>query len=348
MRPLKLSALRPPGALRPVCVSLGSPGGPVTPLLLADPLQNRAPRWGVPSRTPTACECLAARCPNREAAPRDNPRTPGAGKLRTPGGWGWAEALGRPEPPRQAADPGPGRRALPPAPLGTRRRRRRDGLRAGHAQSPGAALASRKPVRGPRAGSGARRARGTRCSGGRAAADAGRGASRALRGAPDSRAAAPAPSHSRRQGAGCGSRRWRPRRLPRPGRIPEPSGMEPWRQCAQWLIHCKVLPANHRVTWDSAQVFDLAQTLRDGVLLCQLLNNLRARSINLKEINLRPQMSQVRGRRGRLRRRPASPINHPANFFVWMRTCRCARRALPLSPRLWGPLRLLVPWPGIV
>ncbi|XP_023577467.1 guanine nucleotide exchange factor VAV3 [Octodon degus] len=68
--------------------------------------------------------------------------------------------------------------------------------------------------------------------------------------------------------------------------------MEPWKQCAQWLIHCKVLPANHRVTWDSAQVFDLAQTLRDGVLLCQLLNNLRARAINLKEINLRPQMSQ--------------------------------------------------------
>lgn len=68
--------------------------------------------------------------------------------------------------------------------------------------------------------------------------------------------------------------------------------MEPWKQCAQWLIHCKVLPANHRVTWDSAQVFDLAQTLRDGVLLCQLLNNLRPHSINLKEINLRPQMSQ--------------------------------------------------------
>ncbi|XP_075414948.1 guanine nucleotide exchange factor VAV3 [Tenrec ecaudatus] len=68
--------------------------------------------------------------------------------------------------------------------------------------------------------------------------------------------------------------------------------MEPWKQCAQWLIHCKVLPANHRVTWDSAQVFDLAQTLRDGVLLCQLLNNLRPHALNLKEINLRPQMSQ--------------------------------------------------------
>ncbi|XDA70223.1 hypothetical protein R6Z07F_000599 [Ovis aries] len=80
--------------------------------------------------------------------------------------------------------------------------------------------------------------------------------------------------------------------------------MEPWKQCAQWLIHCKVLPANHRVTWDSAQVFDLAQTLRDGVLLCQLLNNLRAHSINLKEINLRPQMSQVIETLSRLSRTP--------------------------------------------
>ncbi|XP_078247952.1 guanine nucleotide exchange factor VAV3 isoform X2 [Pogona vitticeps] len=68
--------------------------------------------------------------------------------------------------------------------------------------------------------------------------------------------------------------------------------MEPWKQCAQWLIQCRVLPVNHRVTWDTAQVFDLAQTLRDGVLLCQLLNNLRPHAINLKEINLRPQMSQ--------------------------------------------------------
>ncbi|KAJ0023070.1 hypothetical protein NQD34_015204 [Periophthalmus magnuspinnatus] len=68
--------------------------------------------------------------------------------------------------------------------------------------------------------------------------------------------------------------------------------MEYWRQCALWLINCKVLPPNHRVTWESAQVFDLAQTLRDGVLLCHLLNNLRPQCINLKEINLRPQMSQ--------------------------------------------------------
>uniref|UniRef100_A0A672Z1H0 Vav 3 guanine nucleotide exchange factor b n=1 Tax=Sphaeramia orbicularis TaxID=375764 RepID=A0A672Z1H0_9TELE len=68
--------------------------------------------------------------------------------------------------------------------------------------------------------------------------------------------------------------------------------MEYWRQCALWLISCNVLPANHRVTADTAQVFDLAQTLRDGVLLCQLLNNLRPHTITMKDINLRPQMSQ--------------------------------------------------------
>ncbi|XP_055080804.1 proto-oncogene vav-like [Periophthalmus magnuspinnatus] len=68
--------------------------------------------------------------------------------------------------------------------------------------------------------------------------------------------------------------------------------MELWRQCALWLIDCRVLPENHRVTWDGAQVCDLAQALRDGVLLCQLLNNLLPHAVNLREINLRPQMSQ--------------------------------------------------------
>uniref|UniRef100_A0A8D3BYS3 Vav 3 guanine nucleotide exchange factor b n=1 Tax=Scophthalmus maximus TaxID=52904 RepID=A0A8D3BYS3_SCOMX len=47
--------------------------------------------------------------------------------------------------------------------------------------------------------------------------------------------------------------------------------MEPWRQCALWLIGCGVLPVNHRVTAPAAQV---------------------ARTIDLKQINLRPQMSQ--------------------------------------------------------
>uniref|UniRef100_A0A674JA50 Vav guanine nucleotide exchange factor 1 n=1 Tax=Terrapene triunguis TaxID=2587831 RepID=A0A674JA50_9SAUR len=68
--------------------------------------------------------------------------------------------------------------------------------------------------------------------------------------------------------------------------------MELWKQCANWLIQCRVLPPNHRVTWPGAQVCELAQALRDGVLLCQLLNNLMPHAVNLREINLRPQMSQ--------------------------------------------------------
>uniref|UniRef100_UPI00398E92CA guanine nucleotide exchange factor VAV3-like isoform X1 n=1 Tax=Pristiophorus japonicus TaxID=55135 RepID=UPI00398E92CA len=68
--------------------------------------------------------------------------------------------------------------------------------------------------------------------------------------------------------------------------------MEPWRQCAVWLIAGRVLPPDHRVSWPGAQVFELAQSLRDGVLLCRLLNNLRPRSILLKDINQRPHMSQ--------------------------------------------------------
>ncbi|XP_075041811.1 guanine nucleotide exchange factor VAV2 isoform X4 [Mixophyes fleayi] len=68
--------------------------------------------------------------------------------------------------------------------------------------------------------------------------------------------------------------------------------MEEWRQCGRWLIDCKVLPPDHRVVWPSAVAFDLAQALRDGVLLCQLLHNLSPGSIDLKDINFRPQMSQ--------------------------------------------------------
>ncbi|KAM4695959.1 guanine nucleotide exchange factor VAV2 [Rhinophrynus dorsalis] len=67
---------------------------------------------------------------------------------------------------------------------------------------------------------------------------------------------------------------------------------EEWRQCGRWLIDSKVLPVDHRVVWPSAVVFDLAQALRDGVLLCQLLHNLSPGSIDLKDINFRPQMSQ--------------------------------------------------------
>ncbi|UYV68340.1 VAV2 [Cordylochernes scorpioides] len=65
-----------------------------------------------------------------------------------------------------------------------------------------------------------------------------------------------------------------------------------WKDCVNWLIRCQVLPPDHRVTWRDAHVKDFAFTLRDGVLLCQILNRLVNGCIDIKEISLRPQMSQ--------------------------------------------------------
>ncbi|KAK3592790.1 hypothetical protein CHS0354_009234 [Potamilus streckersoni] len=65
-----------------------------------------------------------------------------------------------------------------------------------------------------------------------------------------------------------------------------------WRLCVDWLVRCKILPEDHRVTNAGAQVFDLAQALRDGVLLCHLLNNLYPLSVDLKDFSPRPQLSQ--------------------------------------------------------
>ncbi|CAG0921952.1 unnamed protein product [Notodromas monacha] len=67
---------------------------------------------------------------------------------------------------------------------------------------------------------------------------------------------------------------------------------ELWKECMRWLIDCKVLPDDHRVTQPSAQVIDLALTLRDGLVLCRLASNLDSSAINLKDVSPRPQTSQ--------------------------------------------------------
>lgn len=68
---------------------------------------------------------------------------------------------------------------------------------------------------------------------------------------------------------------------------------ELWRQCVRWLINTGVLPRQHRTSQSSAAVFDLAQTLRDGVVLCNLLNVIKPGAVDFARINLRPQMLQV-------------------------------------------------------
>uniref|UniRef100_A0A8V5H1R8 Uncharacterized protein n=1 Tax=Melopsittacus undulatus TaxID=13146 RepID=A0A8V5H1R8_MELUD len=68
--------------------------------------------------------------------------------------------------------------------------------------------------------------------------------------------------------------------------------METWRQCAQWLVAARVLPGGHRASSSMGQVWDLAQALRDGVLLCHLLNALLPQAVPPRDICPRPQMSQ--------------------------------------------------------
>jgi guanine nucleotide exchange factor VAV len=68
---------------------------------------------------------------------------------------------------------------------------------------------------------------------------------------------------------------------------------EDWRLCAEWLMRCQILAPDHRIFVGDTEVFDLAQLLRDGVMLCHLANHLHFGAVDPKEFCLRPQMSQV-------------------------------------------------------
>lgn len=69
------------------------------------------------------------------------------------------------------------------------------------------------------------------------------------------------------------------------------SGQEEWQMARTWLSSLGVLPDFHRASYPNSSVFDLAQCLRDGVLLCQVANRLRPNSV--PDINMKPQMSPV-------------------------------------------------------
>ncbi|XP_078045355.1 vav guanine nucleotide exchange factor isoform X3 [Augochlora pura] len=65
-----------------------------------------------------------------------------------------------------------------------------------------------------------------------------------------------------------------------------------WHECAKWLTRCGALRADHKANWPEATAFDLAYTLRDGVLLCNLLNTVDPGCIDMKDVNQKPQMAQ--------------------------------------------------------
>lgn len=66
-----------------------------------------------------------------------------------------------------------------------------------------------------------------------------------------------------------------------------------WRMCVDWLVRCRILPEDHRATRPESEAFDLAQALRDGVLICHLLNNIHPGVIDARDFSARPQLSQV-------------------------------------------------------
>lgn len=68
---------------------------------------------------------------------------------------------------------------------------------------------------------------------------------------------------------------------------------EIWRECTSWLTRCGALRPDHKLNWSDSTISDFAYTLRDGVLLCNLLNILDPGSFDMKDVNQKPQMAQV-------------------------------------------------------
>lgn len=65
-----------------------------------------------------------------------------------------------------------------------------------------------------------------------------------------------------------------------------------WRECANWLTRCAIIPPDHKANWPDSEIRVLALTLRDGVLLCNLISYLDATVLENINFNRKPQMAQ--------------------------------------------------------
>lgn len=66
--------------------------------------------------------------------------------------------------------------------------------------------------------------------------------------------------------------------------------VEEWKMARDWMLKMDILLPTKAADFNST-LFDFAQSLRDGVLLCQLANTLEPGAV--KDINTKSQMSQV-------------------------------------------------------
>ncbi|XP_059607370.1 protein vav isoform X2 [Phlebotomus argentipes] len=65
-----------------------------------------------------------------------------------------------------------------------------------------------------------------------------------------------------------------------------------WKSCLSWLIQCRVIPSDHKAAWPDSEIKVLALTLRDGVILCNLINFLDPNALDMKDFHRKPQMAQ--------------------------------------------------------
>ncbi|KAF7259289.1 hypothetical protein EG68_03389 [Paragonimus skrjabini miyazakii] len=68
-----------------------------------------------------------------------------------------------------------------------------------------------------------------------------------------------------------------------------------WRQCAEWLNRCQVLPDDHPVLGPNGNALHLVQALVDGVALCRVLGTLSNNQLDvrsMKDFSPNPQNSQ--------------------------------------------------------
>lgn len=68
--------------------------------------------------------------------------------------------------------------------------------------------------------------------------------------------------------------------------------VEEWKLARDWIVKLRVLLPQSRATDPNSSLFDFAQSLRDGVVLCQLANALQPDAV--KDVNTKSQMSQVK------------------------------------------------------